>query len=94
MMTVRDVMNRIESLEANLDRIENARRAGFDLNVKVGDIDATKREIDRLYRLEIGSAGEQMDVMEVMKAFVEVRNMVEDIVRMAYERVFGGREDE
>lgn len=91
MMTVRDVMNRIEALEENLDRIENARRAGFDLNVKVGDIDATRREINRLYRLEIGSAGEQM---EAMRACEELRDMVEDVVRVAYARVFGGREDE
>ena len=89
-MTVRDVMNRIRSLEDNLDRIESARRAGFDLNVTVGDIDATRREIERLYSLEIGNVNEKLGAM---RACDELRGMVEDIVRSAYVRVFGEQQD-
>ena len=91
MTTVRDVMNKIRSLEDNLDRIESARRAGFDLNVTVGDIDATRREIERLYSLEIGGVNEKLGAM---MACDELRAMVEDIVRSAYVRVFGGDTDE
>lgn len=86
MMTVRDVLRKIESLEENLDRIESARRAGFDLNVTVGDIDATRREIERLYSLEIGGVNEKLGAM---RACGELRAMVEDIVRSTYVRVFG-----
>lgn len=90
-MTVRDVMNKIRSLEDNLDRIENARRSGFDMDVTVGQIDVTRREIERLYSLEIGGVDEKLGAM---RACDELRGMVEDIVRSAYVRVFGGDTDE
>ena len=90
-MTVRDVVNMIRRMEDDLERIENARRSGFDLDVTVGQIDATKREVDRLYSLEIVGVGEQL---RAMKACDELRAMVEDVVRGAYIRVFGGRGDD
>lgn len=90
MMTVRDVVNRIRFMEESLERVENARRAGFDLDVTVGQIDETRREIERLYCLEIGGVNEKL---EAMRACDELRGMVEDIVRGAYVRVFGGDRD-
>ena len=46
-------MGKILALEDNLSKIEQARRNGFDLDVTVGQIDATKREIDSLYAMEV-----------------------------------------
>jgi len=89
-MTVRDVVNQIHALERNLEMIDAAQRAGFDLNVTVEQIDATRREIERLYALEIGGVNVQLGAM---RACDELRGMVEDIVKSAYERVFGGQED-
>ena len=90
-MTVRDVVNQIHALEHNLEMIDAAQRAGFDLNVTVEQIDATRREIERLYALEIGGVNVQLGAM---RACDELRGMVEDIVKSAYERVFGRIEDE
>ena len=89
-MTVRDVANQIHALERNLEMIDAAQRAGFDLNVTVEQIDATRREIERLYALEIGGVNVQLGAM---RACDELRGMVEDVVRGAYIRVFGGTED-
>lgn len=89
-MTVRDVVNQIHALERNLEMIDAAQRAGFDLNVTVEQIDATKREIERLYALEIGGVNVQLGAM---RAFDELRGMVEDIVKSAYERVFGEQQE-
>lgn len=85
-MTVRDVIREIAKRQEILNRIQAARVQGFDLDVTVGDIYATQREIERLYSLEIGGVDEKLGAM---RACDELRGMVEDIVRSAYVRVFG-----
>ena len=89
-MIVRDVVNQIHALERNLEMIDAAQRAGFDLNVSVEQIDATRREIERLYALEIGGVNVQLGAM---RACDELRGRVEDIVKSAYERLFGEQQD-
>ena len=52
-MTVRDVIREIDKRREALNRIEAARAQGFDLDVTVGSIDATKREIEELENLKV-----------------------------------------
>ena len=59
-MTVRDVICEIDKRCEALNRIEAARAQGFDLDVTVESIDATRREIERLYSLEIGGVNEKL----------------------------------
>ena len=52
-MTVLDVIREINKRKETLNKIESARAQGFDLDVTVGSIDATKREIEELENLEV-----------------------------------------
>ena len=91
MMTVRNVLHDINERERVLNMIEKMKHAELDPGVSEDKIQRIKQEIEDLYALNINNPEFQMNAMTQLR---DIRRTMENIVKYAYNALFGEDKDE